>query len=74
MALMTGTVKRIEWRSIMIKSAMSTVRVFAFGILCGASLCFVLSMLGCNTIAGFADDVKAVSKGTQEWLVSQQEK
>jgi predicted small secreted protein len=56
----------------MIKSAMSTVRVFVFGIICGASLCLVLSMLGCNTIAGFADDVKAMSKGTQEWLVKQE--
>ena len=65
---MTGIVNRIEWRSIMIKSAMSTVRVFAFGILCGASLCLVLTMVGCNTIAGFADDMKAMSKGTQEWL------
>ena len=71
MALMTGTVKRIEWRSIMIKSAMPTVRVFAFGILCGASLCLVLSMVGCNTIAGIADDMKAVSKGTQEWLTQE---
>jgi len=56
------------------KAYVSTVRAFGYGIVIGAAICLVATLAGCNTIAGFADDVKAISKGTQEWLVKQQEK